>query len=158
MTMYRNLKMAAATVAFAVVALSSGASYALETGNIQYNSVNGACQPNPLTGYPWTMEIPYNIPIILTSSNSSGHTVYFLSLASPFVNESGATQNAYSWVYILDPTAGAYALTSAGISGSAMVSGSFTGSITSNSSMGFSINVKLNCGATLVGGTAFIGS
>lgn len=154
-----KLKMVAAATAALVVASSGEASPVIQTGNVQYNSVNGTCQPNPLTGFPWATEITYNVAAILSgTTTSNGQAIIYVTLTSPFLNESGATQNAYSWVYAFNETTGAYSLSAAGIPGSATVSGTFAGGFTEPSGNGpLSFNLKLNCGATLVGATAVIG-
>jgi hypothetical protein len=160
MIISRKSKMVAAVAAALVASSSCDASPVIQTGNVQYNSFNGTCQPNPLTGFPWTTETTYNVAAILSgTTTSNGQAIIYVTLTSPFVNESGATQNAYSWVYAFNETTGAYSLSAAGISGSATVSGTFTGGFSEPSGNGpLSFNLKLNCGATLVGATAVIGT
>jgi hypothetical protein len=144
----------------AVVAASlfSGVSYGLETGNVTFNPVNGTCQPNPLTGYPWTTEENYNVAILLGNATISGDNEYFMTLFSAFGASGGDVFDTISWLYTFNATAGTYSLISNGISGAAQVTGTYTGSISSNGFGGYTINLKLNCGATIVGGTVFVGS
>jgi hypothetical protein len=156
--MLSKLKMAAAAAVAA--SLFSGASYALETGNIAYSPVNGSCEPNPLTGYPWAIETTYNVPILLGTATQSGDNFVYLTLTTTQVsNLGGGPEPGWTWQYYFNTTNQTYTLLSYGIPGqSSEVSGSYTGTLEETFFGGYYINLKLNCGATLVGGTLYIGS
>jgi hypothetical protein len=160
--MLSKLKMSLAG-ATAAASLFSGASYALETGNVAYDPVNGSCEPSPLTGYPWASEQTYNIPIILGTATVSGDSYFYLTLTT--TQEIDGTNGiatvgpepGWSWLYTFNTTNSTYTLQSLGIPNqSSSVSGTFTGSFTSAFG-GYTFNLKLNCGATLVGGSLFSG-
>jgi hypothetical protein len=146
----------------AAISLISGAAYATQLGSVVLTEVSGCdltnSPPSPIVG-----------AITLgTATLSNGHLMYYVSeiinYPSGLSNSYGYTERAENFNFNFDYTAKTYTVTapgnhaSIGASSNTLLSGSFTGTILTNSSGGYAITVTLGCGTTLVGTTENTGT
>jgi hypothetical protein len=155
--MVHKLKLALA----AAISLISGAAYATQLGSVVLTEHSGCdltnSPPSPIVG-----------AITLGTATSNGHLMYYvtevINYPSGLSNSYGYTERAENFVFAFDYTAKTYTVTapgnyaSIGASQVTLLSGSFTGSILTNSSGGYAINVTLGCGTTFVGTTENTGT
>jgi hypothetical protein len=156
--MVHKLKIALA----AAISLISGAAYATQLGSVVLTEASGCdltnSPPSPIVG-----------AITLgTATASNGHAMYYvtevINYPSGLSGEFGPTYRAENFVFTFDYTAKTYTVTapgnyaSIGASQETLLSGSFTGSIATNTTGGYAVSVTLGCGTTLVGTTENTGT
>jgi hypothetical protein len=140
----------------AAISLISGAAYATQLGNAELTEASG-CDLTNSPGSPIVGAITLG-----TATASNGHVMYYVT---EVINYPGvSTYRADNFIFTFDYTAKTYTVTapgayaSIGASQNTLLSGSFTGSIASNSSGGYAVSVTLGCGTTLVGTTQNTGT
>ena len=152
--MVRKFKIAALAAA---ISLISGAVYAKQMGNVELTEASGCdlanSPPSPIVG-----------DVILgTATASNGHTIYYISE----LIEYGSGENTWrveNFNFNFDYTAKTYTVTepgayaTIGADQNTLLSGSFAGTIATNSTGGYAINITLGCGTTLVGTTENTGT
>jgi hypothetical protein len=141
----------------AAISLISGAAYANQLGNAELTEHSGCdltnSPPSPIVG-----------AITLgTATASNGHVMYYVTEVINYPSGLG-TYRALNFNFNFDYTAKTYTVTapgayaSIGASQNTLLSGSFTGSIATNSTGGYAVSVTLGCGTTLVGTTENTGT
>ena len=137
----------------AAISLISGAAYAAQLGNGVLTEASG-CE---LTNSP---NSPINGAITVgTDTASNGHVMFFVTQDIKY------PPNTLHFIFAFDTTAKTYIVTAPGADGfiganpnATLLSGSYTGSIATNSTGGIAVNVTLGCGTELVGTTQNVGS
>ena len=141
----------------AAISLISGAAYANQLGNVVFTEISN-CDINESPVSPIVGAV-----ILGTATASNGHTMYYISETINYPSGQ-STWRAEKFNFNFDYTAKTYTITepgayaTIGASSNTLLSGSFTGTIATNSTGGYAINVTLGCGSTFVGTTENTGT
>jgi hypothetical protein len=141
----------------AAISLISGAASAAQLGNAVLTEASGCDLANspasPIVG-----------AITLgTATASNDHLMYYVTEVINYPSGLG-TYRADNFIFTFDYTAKTYTVTAPGAYASigadqnTLLSGSFTGSIATNSTEGYAVSVTLGCGTKLVGTTQNTGT
>ncbi len=142
----------------AAISLMSGAAHATQLGNAVLTEAGGC----DLTNSP---DSPIVGAITLGTATANGHVIYYITEVINYPTGLAAyTYRAENFVFAFDYTAKTYTVTapgnyaSIGAGQETLLSGSFTGSIATNSTGGYAVSVTLGCGTKLVGTTENTGT
>ena len=141
----------------AAISLISGAAYANQLGNVVFTEISN-CDINESPVSPIVGAV-----ILGTATASNGHTIYYVSE----LIEYGSGENTWrveNFNFNFDYTAKTYTVTEPGAYATigadqdTLLSGTFAGTIATNSTGGYAINITLGCGTRLVGTTENTGT
>jgi hypothetical protein len=142
----------------AAISLISGAAYATQLGNVVLTEASGC----DLTNSP---DSPIVGAITLGTATVSGDVIYYVTEVINYpTGLASDTYRAENFIFTFNYTAKTYTVTapgnyaSIGADQETLLSGSFTGSIATNSTGGYAVSVTLGCGTRLVGTTENTGT
>lgn len=146
----------------AILAVCAGSlpAEALETGNTHLTTIGSCSIPSFTKSLNYFTTITtYGSYIYITRS------VPYSSCTLPNIGQSGGNQycpnivdGSYTEAWVLNTSNSTFGIQTPGTStGGYPLTGSYTGSVSSNSYGGDNVDVTLGCGAVLIGATTFIG-